>query len=317
MDNTVHIAFFGSPSLAAACLKNLIGVYNVKVVFTKPDRQVGRGRKVKSTPVNDLAVSEKIPVYKPQKLNENVIKTLVQFKINLIAVVAYGKILPENILSLPRFGALNLHASLLPKYRGPSPIQAALLNGDRITGMSVQLMNREMDAGDIISQEKITVRPEWTAEDLLNEIIDRAPLFIVDSIKKYLSGDVVPRKQPGNEVSYCPIVTKEDGLIDWSRPAKKILNSVKAFNIWPVTYTYLDGKVLRIYDVRMLGGHGDVGFKPGQVINLDKREGIIVQTGQGLISIQVLQLENKKRMTFNEFMNGYRNLRGKFLGLST
>lgn len=316
MKKTVNIAFFGSPSLAAACLKDLIKTYSVKAVFTKPDKQVGRGRKIKSTKVNDIAVSEKIPVYKPQKLNAAVIESLVEFKTDLIVVVAYGKILPENILSQPRFGALNLHASLLPKYRGPSPIQAALLNGDRLTGMSVQLMNSVIDTGDIVSQEKIFIHPEWTAEDLLNEFIERAPPFLVDSINSYISGQVTPKKQPENGVSYCSIITKEDGLIDWSRSSEIIKNRVNAFNIWPVSYTYLEGKVLRIYNVRVLQDGGNAGSQPGKIIDLDKREGIIVETGQGMVSIQVLQLENKKRMTFNEFLNGYRNLQGKLLGLN-
>ncbi len=320
--NNMNIAFFGSPRLAAACLTELIHAFQVKLVVTQPDREAGRGRRIAGTLVNDIAVKEKITVSKPRQIDKTLIdktlfETLNSLRINLIVVVAYGKILPEEIISLPEYGCLNLHGSLLPKYRGPSPIQSALLNGERITGITVQVMKNEMDAGDVISQEEIPVNPEWTAEDLMNEIIGRAPFFLVKTIKNYLSETITPQLQRESEVTYCSKIRKEDGFIDWHESSEAILNKVKAFNLWPVSFTYLDGNVLRIYRAHIHSVKSIVPDEPGKIAALDKSKGIVVQTGKGMISILELQLENKKRMNYRDFMNGYRNLEGKVLGPGT
>ena len=317
MNKIMNIAFFGSPRLAAACLTELIHSFQVKLVVTQPDREAGRGRRIAGTLVNDIAVKEKITVSKPRQIDKTQFETLNSLRINLIVVVAYGKILPEEIISLPEYGCLNLHGSLLPKYRGPSPIQSALLNGERITGITVQVMKNEMDAGDVVSQEEIPVNPEWTAEDLMNEIIGRAPFFLVNTIKNYLSGTITPQPQRESEVTYCSKIRKEDGFIDWHESVEAILNKVKAFNSWPVSFTYLDGYVLRIYRAHIHSVKSIVPDEPGKIVALDKSKGIVVQTGKGMIRILELQLENKKRMNYRDFMNGYRNLEGKVLGPDT
>lgn len=317
MNKIMNIAFFGSPRLAAACLTELIRAFQVKLVVTQPDREAGRGRRIAGTLVNDIAVKEEITVSKPRQIDKTLFETLNSLRINLIIVVAYGKILPEEIISLPEYGCLNLHGSLLPKYRGPSPIQSALLNGERITGITVQVMKNEMDAGDVVSQEEIPVNPEWTAEDLMNEIIGRAPFFLVKTIKNYLSGTITPQPQRESEVTYCSKIRKEDGFIDWHESVEAILNKVKAFNSWPVSFTYLDGNVLRIYRAHIHSVKSIVPDEPGKIVALDKSKGIVVQTGKGMISILELQLENKKRMNYRDFMNGYRNLEGKVLGPGT
>jgi methionyl-tRNA formyltransferase len=310
----VNIGFFGSPPLAAACLDELLRAFKVTLVVTKPDKEVGRGRKVHQTPVSAVAQKADIQIIKPHTIDRDLLHTMKEMEVALIVVVAFGKILPELVLGYPKFGCLNLHASLLPKYRGPSPIQAALLNGDRITGMTVQLMESRMDAGDIISSQPLKVGLNMTAEDLMNIFIQRAPGFLTRSVKGYLKGELQPQPQDEHEATYCTKIQKGDGFIDWNGSTESILNKVRALSIWPVASTFIDGRLLRIFNVHIPPIELVDSSEPGTVVDLDRRQGIIVKTGDGILGILELQLENKRRMSFKEFMNGYRNLKGKVLG---
>lgn len=313
MNRTPNIAFFGSPELAAACLGELIGPFNVKMVVTQPDKEYGRGKKIKSTPVSKIALSKKISVYRPRYIDNTIIRGLNYHNIRLIIVVAYGKILPENIINYPEAGCLNLHASILPKYRGPSPVQAAVLNGEAETGVTVQIMKKELDTGDILSVRKIPVNQEWTAEDLIGEIISLSPSFLVETVNSYLTGGINPEKQRESEVTYCTMIRKKDGLIDWSKGAEVLRNKIRAYNIWPVAFTYLDGKLLKIFNARLCSMGNSSSAGPGEIVDVSRHEGIIVKTGLGMLAIIELQLANKKRLKYSDFIQGCRNLKGKVL----
>jgi methionyl-tRNA formyltransferase len=308
------IAFFGSPILASVCLQALVNEFSVKLVVTQPKKRGGRGRKVIQTPVHEFASKHRIPVMEPERIDSGFSSTLHSFGIELVVVVAYGLILPEEVISYPPFRSLNLHGSLLPKYRGASPIQSALLHGEKESGITLQLMVPKMDAGDVLTQQKVPISGEMTAENLLEIFIERAPDFLVRSIQQYLSGDLIPVKQDESKATYCKKLNKQDGLIRWESGASEILRKIKALNIWPVAYTTLDGKMLRIFDARVCPFSANHAHTPGRVVALDYRNGIIVETGEGRVALGELQIENKRRMNHRDFLNGYRNLEGKLLG---
>ncbi len=308
------IAFFGTPQLARACLAELVNSFQVKLVVTKRDKARGRGKRIKITPVKDLALKKNIEIYQPQKIEQGLIEALSRNRIDLNVVVAFGKILPVEVLDFPKYGSVNLHASLLPKYRGPSPIQSVILNGERRTGLTLQKMNKEMDTGDILIQREIVIERDYTSQDLMEKIVELSPSFLINGIKEYVSGKIKPEKQNDDEATYCSMIKKEDGLIDWSEKALVILNIIRAHNIWPVAFTYLDGKMLKIYNARMSPMADGIHAHYGEVVEASSINGIVIKTGEGMINILDLQLENRKRMSYQEFVNGFRNLKGKVLG---
>ncbi len=314
MSKVVNIAFFGSPRLSAVCLARLHSAYGVRLAITRPDKPRGRGRKVSMTPVKELALEKNIDLYQPDRIDETLIQLFRQHAIDLIVVVAYGKILPDTVVRYPNHGSLNLHASLLPKYRGPSPIQAAILAGEGVSGITLQLMSDKMDAGDILAATRIVIEDNWSATELFAKVSQLSPHFLVQSIGEYLDGRITPVKQDEHEATYCPVIRKYDGLIDWTEHAEKLLNEVRAYNLWPVAFTFLDRKILRIYNAKILSSIDNGGGENGEIVLLDPQQGIIVQAGEGFLCITDLQIENKKRMGFKEFMNGYRGLKGKVLG---
>jgi len=266
------------------------------------------------TPVKEIALQNGIALYQPWDIDKDIIQALESHGIDLIVVVAYGKILPEEIIRYPEWGSLNLHASLLPRYRGPSPIEAVLVNGEKTTGITLQIMDKEMDAGDILAQRAIPVEPGMTASDLLEEIIKVSPGFLAESVSKYLSKELHLQKQCEQDATYCPIIKKEDGHINWKEEAQAIVNKIRAYTLWPVAYTTLEGNYLRIFNARLQQPGEPYTAKPGEIVELNKKEGIYVKTGNGLISILELQPVNKRKMDFRQFLNGYRNLKGKVLG---
>jgi len=314
MKNRVRIGFFGSPELAAACLLRLLNDFQVVLVVTQPDREVGRGRKLRETPVSGVAKTAHIRILKPLTIDHGILYVCEEQEVNLIVVVAFGMILPEYLIHFPQYGALNLHASLLPKYRGASPIESSLLEGNRITGMTVQIMERRMDAGDIIAHMQVPITPEVTAEDLMDIFILQGPGFLTLSIDDYLSGREKPKKQDDREATYCSKISKEDGRINWHEDAGTVVNKIRAFNLWPVAFTSLEGKLLRVFRAHLSEFKDEEEHEPGRIVKLDRSEGIVVQTGNGLIGITDLQLENKRRMNHEVFINGYRSLLGKILG---
>lgn len=308
-----RIAFFGSPSLAARCLRALLESFRVELVVTNPDKIRGRGRRISPTPVKELALRNNIDVFQSGRIDSSLTAMLRKHEIDLNVVVAFGKILPEDIIHYPRYGSVNLHASLLPKLRGPSPVQSAILNGETKTGITLQMMKKEMDAGDILATRRLRIDPHDTAEDLMEMIIDRAPSFLLQTLKDYLNNKINPVKQNSEEATYCSIIKKEDGRIDWNESTSVLLRKIKAYNLWPVAFSFLNGNLLHIFDAFVPPEHSMVGGVPGEIVEADRKAGIIVKTGDGAIGLSEVQLENRKRMSYHEFMNGYRNLKGSVL----
>ena len=317
MRNSPKIGFFGSPRLASECLETLLEHFDVKMIVSQPDRKYGRGNKIKPTYVSESAVRHGIPLYRPERFDGTLIPALGQRGVELVIVVAYGLILSREAINYPKYGCLNLHASLLPKYRGASPVQSAVLNGEDKTGITVQVMNYEMDTGDILSARQIDIGREWNSDDLMEKIISVAPAFLVETVEGYLSGKISPVKQNEEEATYCDRISKRDGLIDWHEGAEKINRKVKAYYSWPVAFSYLENKMLKIYRASVYPSGDDSGLrprgKPGRILDVVKNEGIIVQTGQGLLAVQELQLESKKRIKHEDFARGNKNLIGKVL----
>jgi methionyl-tRNA formyltransferase len=310
-----RIAFFGSPALAADCLREIDARFAVCLVVTRPDAARGRGRRVSSNPVGDYARERRLPLLQPQRLDEPFIEDYVSRAADLNVVVAYGKILPRRLIDRPPHGSVNLHASLLPRYRGPSPLEAAILAGDRETGLTVQLMKPELDAGDILAQLQIELTEDMDYRDLLSRVREESPAFLSAAVREFLSGAIQPVAQEESEATRCRIIRKSDGLIDWREPAVRIHNQIRAFVRWPVAYTDLDGRTVRILRARPCGCGGSGSRKPGLVIAADREGGIRVVTGKGCLCIVELQLENRKVMGIAEFLNGYRSdIVGKRLG---
>ena len=311
-----RIAFFGSPLLARRCLEELYHSFHVALVVTQPDREKGRGRRVMMTPVKDYALEQGVAVYQSPDLGEGLLGALREQDITLIVVVAFGRILGRQIIDFPEQGSLNLHASLLPKYRGASPIEAAILGGETETGITLQHMAVEMDRGAILDTERVLIEERWTAQQLHDRIVTIAPGFLSRSLKNYLDGSLEAVLQDEALASYCKPIRKNDGCIDWSEDAVSICRKIRAYNMWPVAHSSIGGRRLRIYNAHTLPPDGAYGMEQpvGQVIGTDDVQGIIVKTGNGHLGITDLQMENKRRMHHREFLNGYRNLPGTMLG---
>ena len=317
MSKTPKIAFFGSPRLASECFETLIKCFDIRMIVSQPDRKCGRGKKIQPTCVSEAAVKHKVPLYRLQRPDGHLIRAFEEHGVDMIVVVAYGSILPREIINYPKNGCLNVHASLLPKYRGPSPVQSVLLNGETRTGITVQVMKFKMDTGDILAVKEIPIDVEWNSEDLMGTIIALAPAFLAKTITDYFCGKINTVKQIEDEATYCSMIRKGDALIDWRERAEKLLWKIKAYYSWPVAFSYLDGKMLKIYSARVIPHKSGVSVKPGQVLDVSKDDGIIVQTGHGVLGIRELQLESKKKMNHEDFTRGFKDIKGKIFTSQT
>ncbi len=300
----MSLVFFGTPLFAAPSLKALIqSGEKIAAVVTQPDKKKGRGHQMSLPPVKELALKEGLHIFQPASMKDaNFLNELSLIRPELIVVVAYGRILPESILNLPPFGCINIHASLLPKYRGAAPIQWAIINGEEFTGVTTMLMDKGLDTGDILLEEKIRISDEDTTETLSRKLSELGASLLLNTIKGIKEGSIKHRPQTG-ESSYAPIIKKEDGLLNWSKTATELFNFVRGMYPWPCAYCYLGKERIKIIRVRAFDGQG----KPGRIERALKDE-LVVGTAKGLISIVELQPEGKKVMSAGEFIRG-RNVR--------
>jgi methionyl-tRNA formyltransferase len=312
----LRIVFMGAPELSCASLQGLVSSPDFQVVgvVTQPDRPKGRDLKLQPTPVKELALKENLPVLQPEKArNEAFIGELGAWAPDLIAVAAYGQILPKSILDLPRFGCLNVHTSLLPKYRGPAPIQWAILNGDAETGVTIMKIAPALDTGDMLAQESTPIRPDDNSATLHDRLAKIGADLLVRSIPDYTAGKVVPRPQPGEGASYAPKISKQDGRIDWQQPARVIWNRVRGLVPWPGAYTHLPASpqahTLKIWQAEVTPSRG----APGEVLQADKH-GLVVGCGEEALRILVLQREGGRRLKAHEFLAGHPLQTGLRLG---
>lgn len=306
----MNIVFMGTPDFAGESLKALYNEkYNISAVFTKPDMPVGRKHIMTPPEVKVIANELNIPVFQPTTLKDGeALKILQQLNPDLIVVVAYGKILPKEILDLPKYGCINVHASLLPKYRGASPIQWAIVSGEKVTGVSTMYLNEGMDTGDILLTEQTEIGETETAETLWDRLASLGASLLLKTVKGLEENTITPIKQDETQATYAPIIKKSDGLIDWSKSAFEINCKIRGLHNWPVAFTKLGGKMLKIFSADILEKSG----KAGEV--LESKNEIIVACGKNALKINELQLEGSKRMKTEDFLRG-KKIDEKFLGV--
>ncbi len=294
----------GTPSFAAASLRALLERgHQVDAVFTQPDRPAGRGQVSRSSAVKELALERGLAVEQPEKLRDPaVLERMRALGPEAIVVAAYGKILPKPLLDLPPRGAINVHASLLPRHRGAAPIQRAILAGDTQTGITIMRMNERMDAGDILLQEAVPIHEDDTSDTLGARLSAVGARLLVDALDGLARGDVVPRKQNEDEVTLAPMVRKEEGAIDWRRGATEIARAVRAFSPWPGAYTTFAGRSMKIHRAAPLATAPNA--VPGTIV-LAAGDRLEVAAGNGRLALLEVQLEGKRRLTAREFLAGH------------
>jgi methionyl-tRNA formyltransferase len=304
----ISVAFFGTDEFAASTLEALANAkgFKIAVVITQPDRPMGRKQELEKPPVKLVAEKFGFEVIQPETLKN------FQFKISnlqLSIVYRYGLIIPKDVLNFPECGTINIHPSMLPRYRGPSPIQTAIMNGDTETGITIMLVDEKMDHGPILAQKKIFIQSDDTYQTLSARMTPELNELLIETIPCYVSGKIKPCPQNDTEASFCHMLSRESGKIDWKKPAQEIINQYRALTLWPGIWTTWQEKRLKI---RTLGLNKIEGsFNPGEVKVLNQR--ILVGTGQDLVEVHDLQLEGKKIMDAKTFLSGYKNIAGSKL----
>lgn len=309
----LRVVFLGTPDFAVPSLRKLPGHVALVGVVTQPDRPQGRGQRVVPPPVAQVARELGIPVLQPLKLKDPAfVDALRALRPDLIATVAYGKIIPPQILTLPPLGCINVHPSLLPKYRGASPIQAALASGEQVTGVTIMYQSEALDAGDIILQRRVPIAPDDTAQTLEARLAIEGAQALLEAALLIAEGKAPRRPQDGSQATYAGKLTKESGRIDWTQPASVIVNFIRAMEPWPSAYTWHRGKLLKISRARAL--EGGLGAPPGEIAEVRRAEGFVVATGQGGLLVTEVQPEGRRRMTADEFVRGTHLLVAEKLG---
>ncbi|MBA5850522.1 methionyl-tRNA formyltransferase [Clostridium sp. cel8] len=309
----MDIVFMGTPDFAVPSLKKLIERYNVKAVFTQPDRPKGRGKKLSKSPVKEVAVVSGIDVYQPEKLKSDrkCLDALKSMKPDFIVVVAYGQILTREVLDIPKYGCINLHASLLPKYRGAAPINWCIINGERETGNTTMFMDEGLDTGDILLASKVQIGPDMTAGQLHDILMEDGADLLIKTIDGIINGTVQRKKQGESTTDYAKMLNKSIANINWESNAKDIKNFVRGLNPWPVAYTKYKGKTMKVYRVSVLDEIAK--DKPGTLINVSEK-GIKVCTMDKVILIDKIQFPGKRAMEVSEFIRGNSIESGLILG---
>jgi methionyl-tRNA formyltransferase len=302
------IVFMGTPDFSVPALRILLeNTYDVHTVVTQPDRPKGRGRKIVPSAVKVFAERHKIPILQPEKVrSQEIQQRLKDIAPEVIVVVAYGQILPESILHIPKLGCINIHASLLPKYRGAAPIHWAIIRGEKETGVTTMLMDKGMDTGDMLLQKKIPIEEEDTAGTLHDKLSLVGAELLLQTLQHLEQGTITPTPQNREAATYAPLLKKEDGRINWQEPASQIYDKVRGLFPWPGAYTSFQGKTLKLLKVRVEQEPVNSNLPaPGTVVALDNIAGPIIATGDRYIRILKVQPENKKPMHCSDFCRGY------------
>ncbi|MBM23669.1 MAG: methionyl-tRNA formyltransferase [Gammaproteobacteria bacterium] len=312
-DQAMNIIFAAASSFSEQTLITLTKLdHKIVAVLTQPDRHSGRGLKKTKNPIKNMAQKLDLPVLEYKSLNEpEAYRTIKKLAPDLLLTMAYGEYIPQRILQLPHFDAVNVHPSLLPLWRGASPIQAAILNGDKKTGICLTRMAGKLDAGPIFVSHEIKIAPHETAEILSKRLSKLSSVMIKNNLDDILNKKILPKEQAHDHAVYAPKIKKKDALITWSSPASKIHRQVKAFNPWPVSYSYLNGKYFRIWDAE-LSNNQNLKHSPGTIFEIRDKD-ILVSTGQKSLAMTQVQLEGRKQISAVEFARGHDCL-GKTLG---
>lgn len=302
-----RVVFMGTPDFAVGTLKALIDSrYEVAAVFSQPDKPKGRGKALQMTPTKEVAVEAGIPVYQPVKIREEQwLSVLKELAPDVIVVVAFGQIIPESILKLPKYGCVNVHASLLPKYRGAAPIQWAVIDGEKESGVTTMQMDAGLDTGDMLLRETVKLDEKETGGSLFDKLSEVGAHLLIQTLDALENGTAVPEKQPAESPTpYAAMLTKKQGEIDWNQDAEKIECLIRGLNPWPSAYTHYRGKTLKIWDAQVEAENAEEKAEPGTAVKVTKTE-LMIQTGNGLLSLKEVQPEGKKRMAVDAFLRGY------------
>lgn len=301
----------GTPDFAVGTLEKIIEAgHEVVLVVTQPDKPKGRGNTMQFPPVKECALSHNIEVFQPRKIREaENVEYLKRYEPDMIVVAAFGQILPKDILDMPKFACINVHASLLPKYRGAAPIQWSILNGDEFTGVTIMRMDVGMDTGDMIAKRQIRIAEDETGGSLFDKLAVLGAELCVETMERIERGEVEYIPQNHDEATHVSMISKEQGIIRWNRSAREIERQIRGLNPWPSAYTYLDGKTFKIWKASVTGEN--TPEEPGCVIRVTK-DAMEVATGEGVLSLQEVQLEGKKRMEIDAFLRGYKVEEGTF-----
>ncbi len=304
MKKGYRIVFFGTPDFAVPALEELAGCrHHVEAVVTQPDKPKGRGQRVSPTPVKKAAVKMGIEVLQPKSVNDRLfIQKMAEISPDYFVVVAFGQFLSEKLLSIPLFGAVNVHASLLPKYRGAAPIHRAMIEGEKETGVTTMLMEKKMDAGDMLLRVKTAIKPTDTAGTLHDRLARLGASLLVETMDKLESGKITPVAQNHREATYAPVLKKEEGRIDWSRPPEKIELFIRAMSPWPGAYTFYQNRRLKIFRAEI--APGEKNAPPGTVLKAFDNELRIAAGENGALSILEIQGASGKKMKIEDFLRG-------------
>ena len=310
-----RVIFMGTPEFAVPALEALLDEgYNVVAAYTQPDKEAGRGRHVALSPVKELALSRGLAVVQPETLKDrSVVAHIADAKPDLIVVAAYGRIITSEILALPEFGCVNIHPSLLPRYRGPSPIASAILRGDDVTGVTIMVMNKGMDTGPVLTQSTVSVAAEDTAGSLTMKLAGVGARLLIETLPQWFAGIIKPQPQDESRATYTRVIAKEDGKMDWNLTALELWRCVRAYDPWPGCYTWWRERRLKVIEaIPLPGGKSE---EKGKVVALlaEAKTAVGVQTRDGILGLVKLQLEGKRAMSAGEFIRGQRDFVGSLL----
>jgi methionyl-tRNA formyltransferase len=313
----MKVMFMGTPDFAATVLEKLISAgHEIIGVVTQPDKEKGRGREVSFPPVKELALKHGYTVYQPVKAKEpEFLKTVQELAPEVIVVAAFGQIIPKALLDIPPYGCINVHASLLPKYRGASPIQYSIIDGEEETGVTIMHMDVGIDTGDIILQEKLLIAPDETGGSLFDKLAILGGSLLLEALQRLEAGTAVRIPQDSEKATYVKMISKEMGRIDFAQPAVRLEHLIRGLNPWPSAYTFLDGKTLKLWkaEAEQSNALKTTDTVPGEVTEV-RKDALVVKTGEGFLVIKELQLEGKKRMPAEAFLRGYTITTGTRLG---
>jgi len=308
-----RILFMGTPTFAARIVNALLEYgFNLVGVITQPDKPKGRGRLLVSSPVKKVAELKALPVYQPERLKDpGVIDTIRGLLPDVVLVAAYGKILPQEILRLPSLGCFNVHASILPAYRGAAPIPWAIINGETVTGITIFKMDSGMDTGDVLVVRSLEIQPHETAGELTERLAECAVPVVIKALEKIVLGNAALVPQDSSRATYAPLLKKADGRVDWTLHTEEIRNRIRGLDPWPGAYTFWQGSLLKLFK-----GHTeslDPALPPGRVVEASRR-GLLIRTGSGVLRVDELQLQGSRRMNAPDFLRGHPLKEGEQLG---
>lgn len=310
-----RILFMGTPDFATSVLSLLSRKgHEIVGVYTQPDRPSGRSKNPKPSDVKTYASEQGIPTFEPETLksDQEALKNIETLKIDLVVVAAYGLYIPNSILEVPSLGCLNIHPSLLPLHRGPSPVATALLNGDSITGVTIMQLTSEVDSGPIVAQKRVDIKPEESSYSLTRRLFELGGELLVDILPSFQNGEIQLRQQNHSEATFTEKLTRDHGNIDWHLGVNSLVRQTRAYDPWPGSFSHWNGKLLKIIGASAYDIQSESLHQPGKVISIDTTVG--VQTGNGILIPKTIHLEGKKRMNATEFLNGHKNFIGSILG---